>query len=193
MIFKQPDPLAFTRESIAGHFALARDWLAAAHADDPEAVYPYVLWNCLWRAGGSIVRGHMQAQLARGRHYAKIERLRHDAEGYRAAHGAGYFEDLVTVHRDLGLAWEFEGIAGLAHLTPAKEKEVLLLGDALDDPMGDGLAGAVSQRRPDLRLRQPHPGPRRDLRRVRRAAWRRGRETAGRRRPKRWCPRWCGP
>ena len=143
VIFKQPDPLAFTRQSIAGHFALARDWLAAAHADDPEAVYPYVLWNCLWRAGGSIVRGHMQAQLARGRHYAKIERLRHDAEGYRAAHGAGYFEDLGTVHRDLGLAWEFEGVAGLAHLTPAKEKEVLLLGDGLDDPIGDGLAGAV--------------------------------------------------
>lgn len=143
VIFKQPDPLAFTRTSIAGHFALVRDWLAAAHADDPEAIYPYVLWNCLWRAGGSIVRGHMQAQLARGRHYAKIERLRHDAEGYRAAHGTGYFEDLLAVHRALGLAWETDGIAGLAHLTPAKEKEVLLIGDALDAPLGDGLAGAV--------------------------------------------------
>ena len=139
VVFAQPDPLAFTRASVAGHFALVRDWLAAAHADDPEAVYPYVLWNCLWRAGWSIVHGHMQAQLARGRHYAKIERLRHDAEGYRAAHGAAYFEDLVAVHRALGLAWEIEGITVLAHLTPVKEKEVLLLGAQLDD----ALAGAV--------------------------------------------------
>ena len=139
VIFAQPDPLAFTQASIAGHLALTRDWLAAAHANDPEAVYPYVLWNCLWRAGGSIVHGHMQAQLARDRHYAKIERLRHDAEGYRKAHGAGYFEDLLAVHRSLGLAWDVDGVHGLAHLTPAKEKEVLLLGDGLDD----SLAAAV--------------------------------------------------
>ncbi len=133
VIFQQPDPLAFTPASVAGHFALARDWLAAAHAGDREAVYPYVLWNCLWRAGGSIVHGHLQAQLARGRHYAKIERLRHDAEGYRTAHGAGYFEDLAAVHRSLGLAWEVDGVPAFAHLTPAKEKEVWLLGDGLDD------------------------------------------------------------
>ena len=139
IIFTLPDPLAFTQASIAGHFALTRGWIAAAHANDPEAVYPYVLWNCLWRAGGSIVHGHMQAQLARARHYAKIERLRHDAEAYRTAHGAGYFEDLLAVHRSLGLAWEVDGVAGLAHLTPAKEKEVLLLGDGLDDALAAAL------------------------------------------------------
>ncbi len=158
VIFTQPDPLAFTAASIAGHLALVRDWLAAAHAADPEAVYPYVLWNCLWRAGGSIVHGHMQAQLARARHYAKIERLRHDAEGYRTAHGAGYFEDLLAVHRSLGLAWEVDGVAGLAHLTPAKEKEVLLLGDGLDDRLAAALYDTLRAFRDVLGVRSFNMG-----------------------------------
>ena len=158
IIFTEADPLAFTREAIVGRVALTNDWLRAAHEHDAGAVYPYVLWNCLWRAGGSIVHGHMQAQLARGRHYAKIERLRSDAAAYRTAHGASYFDDLVAVHRALGLASETEGVSVLAHLTPLKEKEVLLVGEAFDEHLAGALYVALSGFRDVLGVRSFNVG-----------------------------------
>jgi len=132
IVFTEPNPLEFTQDSITAQLDLARQWLQAAHDDDPDASYPYVMWNCLWRAGGSIVHGHMQASMARSQHYGKIERMRHDAQAYQAEHGASYFDDLLSVHRALGLAVEVGSVSAIAHLTPLKEKEVLLLGAGLD-------------------------------------------------------------
>ncbi len=133
IVFTDPNPLGFTAESIAGQFTLAAEWLRVAHASDAAASYPYILWNCLWRAGGSIVHGHIQASLARGRHYARIERLRRDAVAYHSAHSASYFQDLERVHRALGLQLEAAGLSILVHLTPIKEKEVLILAKGLDE------------------------------------------------------------
>jgi hypothetical protein len=130
IVFSNPDPLAFTAESVTAHLALAQDWIRVAHDDDSAAVYPYIMWNCLWRAGGSIVHGHTQVSLARGRHYAKIERLRADAERYRLENGAPYFDDLVNIHESLGLAHRVGDVSVLAHLTPLKEKECLLIVDS---------------------------------------------------------------
>jgi len=126
VVFREPDPLAFTKDSIAGQIDLAQRWFKTANATDEEARYPYLLWNCLWRAGGSVVHGHFQVALARGRHYAKIERLRRDAETYRGNHNAQYFEDVYTVHKSLGLAVEKGKVRILASLTPLKEREILL-------------------------------------------------------------------
>lgn len=130
IVFSDPDPLAFTRESVAAHLGLAQDWVRVAHDDDPAARYPYIMWNCLWRAGGSIVHGHTQVSLARGRHYAKIERLRADAERYRVQNGDSYFDDLVSIHASLGLAHKVGDVSVLANLTPLKEKECLLIADS---------------------------------------------------------------
>ena len=51
------------------HLDTARRWGEAALADDPAARYLFLMWNCLWRAGGSIVHGHMQMTATRGTHY----------------------------------------------------------------------------------------------------------------------------
>lgn len=142
LIFRDPDPLAFTPAALTGHLALAGRWMRQTHAAHPEARFPYLLWNCLWRAGGSVVHGHMQALLARERAYAKVERLRADAAAYRTAHGAGYFTDLVAAHRALGLAVDVGPVAALASLTPLKEKEVVLLASSLDD---GALASALAR------------------------------------------------
>jgi len=130
IIFSDPNPLAFTLESVVAHLALAQDWIRVAHDDDPAARYPYIMWNCLWRAGGSIVHGHTQVSLARGRHYAKIERLRADAELYRGQNGVSYFDDLVSIHTSLGLAHQVGDVSVLSSLTPLKEKECLLIADS---------------------------------------------------------------
>ena len=52
----------------------------AGAGEDPEAVNYLLIWNCLWRAGSSIIHGHAQALLGSGSHYAAIERLRRDVD-----------------------------------------------------------------------------------------------------------------
>lgn len=139
IVFAEPNPLRFTRESVLGCVDLANRWFAAAHQSDPEAVYPFFLWNCLWRAGGSVVHGHAQTQLARGRHYARVEALRRAAAGYRAAYGADYFGDLFRAHEALGLARERGGVRLLASVTPTKEQETLILAPSF----GEAAAAAL--------------------------------------------------
>ena len=144
LIFNEPNPLRFDRASVRGCVALANRWFAAAHGADPNAVYPLFLWNCLWRAGGSIVHGHAQVQLAQGRHYARIESLRRAAAAYRAEHSADYFADLAAVHTALGLAHERGSVCVLASLTPAKEKETLILSPSFDEEAADALYGTLA-------------------------------------------------
>lgn len=129
LVFTAHDPLAaMDAGAIADHFATARAWAEAALASDPAAPYYFLLWNCLWRAGGSIVHGHMQMTMTRGMHYPKIERLRQAAAAYRSRHGQDYFDDLWLVHDALGLGVEVGGARVMASLTPVKERELVILG-----------------------------------------------------------------
>jgi hypothetical protein len=67
-------------------------------------------------------------------HYGKIEALRRAIEHYRQQHGSAYLDDLWRVHAALGLGHERHGCRVLVHLTPIKEKEVLVVGQAVDEP-----------------------------------------------------------
>lgn len=158
VVFTEPDPLAFTRESVVAQARLAREWIATAHRDDPAAIYPYLMWNCLWRAGGSIVHGHTQISLARGRHYAKIERLRQDAARYQASEQRSYFDDFRQVHTALGLAKEFDGVFMGAHLTPIKEKECLLIAEEMDDKLASAMYSVLATFRDVLGVRSFNVG-----------------------------------
>lgn len=139
IIFREPDPLAFTLESLRDCLETARRWWKAAHRRDRQAIYPLLFWNCGAAAGASQSHAHVQVVLARGRHFAAVERLRAAAEEYRATHGSDYFRDLVRVHAALGCAFTREGVAVLASLVPMKEREVTLIAP----PPADGLADAL--------------------------------------------------
>jgi galactose-1-phosphate uridylyltransferase len=96
------------------------------------------MWNCLWRAGASIIHGHAQVTATRGAHYPKIEGLRRAALGYKSAYGSDYFSDLYRVHEALGLGipppqGSSTNVRGFVSLTPVKEKEVVLLGPDLGE------------------------------------------------------------
>ena len=138
VVFDDHDPLSFTPEKVDDYVSVALEWLQRAREADPEAKYPFLMWNCLWRAGSSIVHGHAQVTAARGGHYPKIERLRRAALDYESEHGSDYFSDLYRTHEALGLALHPSSsnppdIRGFASLTPAKEKEILLLGPDLGE------------------------------------------------------------
>jgi hypothetical protein len=132
IIFDEHHPLRFTAEQVADYIDTAQQWARAAHQADPEACYPFFLWNCLWRSGASILHGHAQMTLSRGMHYAQVERWRQAAVRYQAAHGTNYFADLIAVHRSLDLALDYGAAAILPSLTPFKEKETDIIAPDLD-------------------------------------------------------------
>jgi hypothetical protein len=146
LVFDAHDPLAFDTELVADVLRTGRAWAERARELDATSVNYLLIWNCLWRAGGSIIHGHAQALLGSGRHYARIERLRRDVASYaEATQGGDLIEELVAVHRSLGLTIELaDGVTLVANLTPVKERELLVVGtagmDETDARFADGLA-----------------------------------------------------
>lgn len=134
LVFKEHDPLApVSADVLADHVATARAWARKALEADPSARYYFLMWNALWRAGGSIVHGHMQMTLTRRMHYPKIEALRRQSLEYAGEYGRDYFDDLWSVHEALGLGTEVGGARVMAYLTPVKERELLITGRPGED------------------------------------------------------------
>lgn len=132
IVFDAPDPLDFDEAAVIDYLDVAGRWWQRAHMADSSAIYPLLMWNCLWKAGASIPHGHAQVSLTHGMHYAKVEHLRRSGAHYRAMYGQSYFDDLFLAHHELGLATELEGVRVLANLVPIKEKEIVLLADRFD-------------------------------------------------------------
>ena len=141
IVFDEYNPLVFDRSSVTDCFDVGWEWARQANQYDPAAVYYMLIWNCLWRAGASLLHGHAQTLLGRGQHYGKVEALRRTAGGYSAGPGRSYFDDLFAVHESLGLGFEVDGVRIMAHLTPLKEKETLVMAP----PFHQNLPGAVYQ------------------------------------------------
>lgn len=127
-IFDRHDPLALDEPLVADLLATALDWASHAHAADPAARHLFLLWNCLWRAGASLVHGHAQMTLSHGMAHARVELLRAAAARYHAETGGDYFAGLAATLDALGLrALTADGVSAYASLTPVKEREIILL------------------------------------------------------------------
>jgi hypothetical protein len=150
VVFDEHDPLRFSPEALDDHVETALRWLGEARKADREAVYPFLMWNCLWRAGGSVIHGHAQVTATRGSHYPKVERLRRAALAYRAEHDSNYFDDLYRAHEALGLSFAGGEVRGFASLTPIKEKELVLLAPDAGPPLRRLLADVLAGYRDSL-------------------------------------------
>jgi hypothetical protein len=129
VIFNEPHPLRFGQPQLCSYLDTAWRWVAAAHARDPEAIYPLIVWNCLPKSGATQMHGHMQLLLGRDMPYARAELWRRAAQLYRAEQGAGYFDDLFAIHQALGLALGYKQTRAFVHLTPLRSREVVVLAD----------------------------------------------------------------
>ena len=143
VIFDEHHPLRFTASHVADYVDTAQEWVQAAHRADPAACYPFFLWNCLWRSGASIIHGHAQVTLTRDMHYARVEHWRQAALRYHQQDGGDYFDDLVAIHRVLGLVVDHGSASILASLTPAKEKEILIVAPQLGPDLKSALYHAL--------------------------------------------------
>jgi hypothetical protein len=144
IVFDDHNPLHLTPEKVSDYISVGLEWGRKALEDDPGARYPFLMWNCLWRAGGSIIHGHAQVTATRGAHYPKVEHLRRAAAAYGAEHGSDYFDDLYRVHDSLGLGIPAEGdVRAFASLSPIKEKELVVIGESPEDEPLHRTVGAL--------------------------------------------------
>jgi len=151
VIFNEFHPLRFTRAQLGDYFAVALRWFAAARHADPSARYPLITWNCLWKSGASITHGHIQTTLSRGMAWGEIEHRRRAAADYRARHGTTLSNEVWQAHEALGLALSFPtapNIRGFVSLTPAKDREVVLLSEA--PPTLEQLRATDNQQQPEF-------------------------------------------
>lgn len=139
VIFKEKHPLRFTREQIHDYLNTGERWAALAHRADPSAKYYFFLWNCLWRAGASLIHGHAQVLLGRDMHYAAIEHQRRAALLFELTHRQNYFDALYRVHELVGAGFSRDGVRVLANLAPVKEHEVILMADEMSDALKDSI------------------------------------------------------
>jgi hypothetical protein len=142
LVFDTHDPLAFDAQTVVDILRTGREWAERARHDDPDAVNYLLIWNCLWRAGSSIIHGHAQALIGSGSHYAGLERLRRDA----ARHDGDLIEETIAVHRSVGLTIDLPGdVVLVAHLTPRKERELLVIGSPGMEETDPAFADAVAR------------------------------------------------
>ena len=132
VIFDEHNPLRCSQDQLSDYLDVAWQWAELAHREDEQARYYLVVWNCLPRAGASVVHGHLQMLLGRDMHYPKVEAWRRAAETYRQTYAQDYFDDLFEIHADLGLGFASEGVRVMASLTPLRERETLILADVDD-------------------------------------------------------------
>lgn len=133
IIFNEHNPWMVTEDAFADAIDVAVRWFDASFQHQPDANYPLLIWNCLWKAGASIDHAHMQLLMTGSMHYGEIERLRRTAERYRQEYGSGYVDDLYQVHDTLGLGRDVPGGRAFAHLTPLLANEVVLFANELSD------------------------------------------------------------
>ncbi|HEX9712157.1 MAG TPA: hypothetical protein VGB52_06330 [Actinomycetota bacterium] len=134
VILDTHDPLNWSEHQLVDAFTTARRWLVAANEQHPTALYPFVLWNCSPRAGASVHHPHLQVMLADDGPPARVEAWRSAAVAYRLQTGRSYLDDLWATHDALELAGGTE-VRWLAHLTPVKDRELVLLARAFDDEL----------------------------------------------------------
>ncbi len=150
VIFSDHNPLLFSRKRIRNYVDVASQWFEKAYKHNSNAIYPLFTWNCLWKAGASIVHGHAQTALTEGQAYAKIEELRHHALKYQEQYRTNYFDDDFMIHNKLGLAMKVGDIRIFVKITPFKEKETVILSSGFDSKMATVLSDILNTMKENL-------------------------------------------
>jgi galactose-1-phosphate uridylyltransferase len=133
IVFNKHNPLEFTEKDLQDYFAVAQKWFEKANKQNPDAKYPFLLWNCLWKSGASIMHGHMQTVLGQDMHYADAEHLNQIRHDYGQKYNSNYFEDLAGLHASLGLGFTYKKKVNIfTNIVPRKDKEITIIADEID-------------------------------------------------------------
>lgn len=126
VIFSSVNPYDYSSLDILDFWDVTKKWFKASHETDKSAKYPFIIWNCLWRSGASLVHGHWQLMLARHNPYESVARVERAARAYKKKYKSDFFADYASLHEKLGLGIKVSGAKAYAHLCAKKEKEIII-------------------------------------------------------------------
>jgi len=132
LIFKEHAPFVYEEEKIYDILDVAFRWFKRANEYDRRSIYPFFVWNCLWRAGASIIHGHAHALISK-EPYGKYEFYDSVRKKYAKKYHSEYFNDLYRIHEALGLGFTLGNSKITAYLTPIKEKEVVIIAENIKE------------------------------------------------------------
>ena len=127
VIFKKHNPLDFNLTEVSDYLRTAFSWFMEVYQENHHYKFPFLVWNCLNKAGASQVHGHAQVLMTQNIPYAKIQGLRLVREKYKESTHCDYLKDLIQAHRSLGLTHSMGEIDLFTSITPTKEKEVIII------------------------------------------------------------------
>eukprot|EP00775_Hariotina_reticulata_P011764 gene11764-11909_t len=112
-------PHAVTGSNLFKYAGVVDSYADLSHEYNPSATEPFLLWNCLPRAGASQYHGHAQVMLTE-QPTPGVVRLQQAADAYQRQHSKHlYFTDLLKAHAALGLTRQIT-VASAAAALPAE-------------------------------------------------------------------------
>ncbi|KAH9488901.1 hypothetical protein Btru_058632 [Bulinus truncatus] len=130
---KDHDPINWSYDQYMDMMRITNDWLEKAFKEEPEAMYPAIIWDLLPKSGSSQLHPHNQVFLSPNRYQGMVESWRRAAQDYHSDKNSNYFNDLITLYSALGLAVPFKSAVALASLTPRKDNEVVIIAPEAND------------------------------------------------------------
>ncbi len=127
VIFKKHNPLQFNLKELSDYIETSFKWFEMVFENDEKYCFPFFVWNCLPRAGASLIHGHAQILMTKDRPYARVESLRRACQNYKRQTNNEYFDDLYKVHKSIGLSHKSGDVKLFASITPVKEKEITII------------------------------------------------------------------
>ena len=127
VIFKEHNPLEFNLKEFSDYIETSFKWFEMVFKNDGKYCFPFFVWNCLPRAGASLIHGHAQILMTKDRPYARVESLRRACKNYKLHTNNEYFDDIYKIHKSIGLSHESGDVKLFASITPVKEKEITII------------------------------------------------------------------
>jgi len=120
IIFNEPNPYKVSEPAFIEAIQTAFTWF-----DKVGEGYPFLMWNCLWKSGASVVHTHMQMTMAHRKPYAYMRKIRKANTMCIESYEKPYFKAWRQAHDSLGLSYKTEYGEIVSSITPVKERELV--------------------------------------------------------------------
>lgn len=132
IVSKHHNPIDYTEDDIVDMLELSNQWFTRVVEEESSYLYWNVACDIGKRASASQVHLHFQLTAGKAGYATGFQRLYLDAARYAAAHNSSsYWDALIAAHATAGLALTIDDAHVLAYLSPAKEKEVMVIAPEL--------------------------------------------------------------